>query len=497
MGQVMGSRRGRSFGHTLVGVPLLAALISVLIASSASAAFAPPSFVRQWDAPSVGASGGIATDPFGNVFVITGVGGPTEKITKYTHDGAIASGQWPQSFTGTGGIASDPVGRVYVGVGSQLLQYTNGGGFLGAVELPRLGAGPLAFDLAGNLYANGTAKNGQRTVNEYRFNGTKWKVIHSAPYPGSPNTGFFPVGFLGLTVDSDGSVYGSAISTTNRSLLKFPPSLGGAATYLEDCPSPAQNPTCFGGFGLAFTRADVSTTSGEEPVVFAASGFGGGDLANFYRMGVYATNGGPAGSSRYLGSYPQQPVPGGHFTNVGYVAASPCRSAVYEQVNIFGNPGGTFSGYSIQQFDTHAATTPCATAFTSSIKGFAKKYVLASRSKGAARPCVPCASVLPSGAFASAAGPGAVASKKGRKRTGVTISYKSSAAADATFLFKRASGPGPKKKLGGFVNAARAGKNSFRFSGALRKGKRLGPGVYRVTVSAGQNKRRFRLIVRS
>lgn len=495
MEQASPSLGRRSFGLRFASLPfLLAALVSVLLASTASAAFVAPSYIRQWDAPSISAGGGIATDPFGNVFVVTGVGGATNKITKYTHDGVAVAGQWPQTFSGTGGIATDPLGHVYVGVGSQLLEYTNGGGFLGAFKLPRLAAGPLAFDQSGNLYANGTDPNGQRAVNQYHFNGTKWKVINAAPYPGSPNTGFFPSGFLGVTVDSDGSVYGSAISTTNRSLLKFPASLGGPATFLEDCAGNVQPPTCFGGFGLAFTRADVSTTSGEQPAIFAAGGFGGGNTSNFYRMGVYATNGGPAGTSRYLGSYNQQPVAGNIFTNVGYVAASSCRAAVYEQVNVFGGPGGTFSGYAVQEFDTHAAPTPCATAFTASVKGFAKKYVLSSSAKSAKRPCVPCASLLPSGAFASQAESGAVTSKK-RKRVGVAISYNSSAAADTSFLFKRVAGNGSKKKLGGFVYAAHAGKNAPRFSGALRKGKRLSPGVYRVTVSAGQNKRRFKLVV--
>jgi hypothetical protein len=487
------SGRG-SFGLRFVTLPfLLAALLSVLLVSTASAAFLAPSFVRQWQVGSPSGGSGIATDPFGNVFVISGVGPGSDKVTKYAHDGAAAAGQWPQTVSGSSGIATDPVGHVYVGVGSQLLEYTNGGGFLGAFKPSGLGPGPIVFDAAGNLYSNGTAQ-GQRTVNEYHFNGTKWKLIHSGPYPGSPNTGFFPVGFLGLTVDADGSVYGSAVSTTNRSLLKFPPSLGGAATFLEDCAGNVQTPTCFGGFRLAFTRADVSTTGPEQPVVFAAGGFGGGDTSNFYRMGVYATNGGPAGTSRHLGSYGQQPVPGNFFTNVGAVAASPCHAAVYEQVNIFGNPNNTFSGYAIQEFDTHAAATPCATAFTASVKGLAKKYVLSSPSKSASRPCVPCAPLLPSGAFAAQAESAAVASKK--KKRGVVISYKSSAPADTTFLFKRIAGHGPKKKLGGFVYAAHAGKNAPRFSGALRKGKRLSPGVYRVAVSAGQNQRRFKLIVR-
>lgn len=498
MGPRPRSRYRRSFGPRFAGLPfLIAALISLLLASTASAAFVAPSFIRQWQLPSPSGGSGTAVDPFGNVFVISGVGPGQDKVSKFTHDGVAAGAPWPATISGTSGIAVDPAGRVHVIVGSQLLEFTNGGGFLGGLKLPGSSAGPLAFDAAGNLYSNGIGKGG-RTVNEYHFNGTKWKLIHSAPYPGTPHPGFAPQGFLGLSVDSDGSVYGSMISTTNRSLLKFPASLGGAATFLEDCAANVQIPTCFSGFRIAFTRADVSTTGPEQPVVFAAGGYGGGNTSGFYRMGVYATNGGPPGTSRYLGSYGQQPVPGNFFTNVASVSASPCRAAVYEQVNIFGNPNNTFSGYAVQEFDTHAAATPCAIAFTASVKGFAKRYVLHKRAKSAQRPCAPCASLLPSGAFASRGERTGVASKKNKKKqkTGVVIGYKSSAAADTTFLFKRVAGHGPKKKLGGFVNAAVAGKNSLRFTGALRKGRRLGPGVYRVTASAGQNKRRFKLVVR-
>ena len=474
---------------------LLALSLSLLLVSSASAQFLAPSFVRQWSPGATSGTGGIATDPFGNVFVLRSTAGPNIQVVKYTHDGNAVAGQWTNPLGSFRGIATDPVGHVYLGQGSTLAEYTNGGASLGSFQPSRFnGGGPLAFDASGNLYANGTNANGQHTVNEYHFKGTKWKLIHSGLYPGSPNTGFFPVGFLGLTVDSDGSVYGSAISTTNRVLLKFPPSLGGAASYLEDCPN-STPPKCFGGFGIAFTHADVSAGGPEQPVVFAGGGFGNSNTSNFYRMGVYTTNAGPAGTSRYLGSYDQHAVPGGFFTAVGLVAASPCRAAVYELVSVFGNPGNTFSNFDVQQFDTHAAATPCASAFTAAVSGFAKKYVLTK--PGGSRPCTPCASVLKSGAVASGAGNDAVAAKKKKKEGGVTIGYKSSGPADTTFLFKRTAGRGPHKKLGGFLYAAQAGKNSPLFSGALRKKLVLSPGTYRVTVSAGQKKKKFRLIVRS
>jgi hypothetical protein len=469
---------------------VITSLFFVALTSTASAQLLAPSFVRQWAPPPTNANGGIATDPFGNVFVLTG-----SVITKYTHDGVQVAGQWSNPVGQVRSPATDPQGHVYVGSGSQLLEYTNGGGFLGSFQPPGFSGTALAIDGSGDVYSNGNDANGQRAVNQYHFNGTKWKRVHSAPYPGTPNAGFFPNGFLGLTVDSDGSVYGSAISTTNRLLLKFPPALGGAASYLEDCPN-ATPPSCFGGFGIAFTRADVSAGGPEQPVVFSAGGFGGGNTSNFYRMGIYATNAGGPGTSRYLGSYNQQPVPGGAFTAVGSVAASPCRASVYELVSVFGNPGGTFSNFQVQQFNTHAAATPCASAFTAALKGFAKKYVLA-KAGGGSRPCTPCASVLKSGALASSAGAQAAAAKKKKGGGGVAITYKSSAAADTTFQFKRIGGRGPHKKLGGFIYAARAGKNAPRFSGVLRKKVILSPGTYKVTVSAGQKKKKIKLVVQA
>jgi hypothetical protein len=471
-------------------VLVITLLFVVGLASSASAQLIAPAFVRQWTPPGTG-NGGIAADPFGNVFVLSGA-----SVSKYAHDGVELDGGWPIPSALAHGIATDPQGHVYLGnANMQLLEYTNGGGFLGSFKPTGFEGSVLAFDGAGDLYSNGIDANGGRAVNQYHFNGTKWKRVHSAPYPGSPNTGFYPPGFLGLTVDSDGSVYASAISTTNRYLLKFPPALGGAAGYLEDCPN-ATPPDCFGGFGLAFTQADVSAGGPQQPVVFSAGGFGDSNTSNFYRMGIYATNAGGPGTSRYLGSYDQHPVPGVPVTAVGSVAASPCRASVYELVSVFGGPGSTFSSYQVQQFDTHAAATSCATAFTAAVSGFAKKYVL-TKPGGGTQPCIPCASVLKSGAIASSAGAEAAASKKKKEGGGVAITYKSSAAADTTFQFKRIGGRGPHKKLGGFIYAARAGKNAPRFSGVLRKKVALSPGTYKVTVSAGQKKKKFKLIVQS
>src|SRR5262249_59058631 len=127
--------------------------------------------------------------------------------------------------------------------------------------------------------------------------------------PGSPNGGFAPSGFLGLTIDDDGSVYGSAASTTNNSLLKYPPSLAGSPGFLQDCAAGGSSLACFGGFGIAFAHANVLGGKEEELAVFAAGGFGGGSAStNFYPMGVFLTNARPSATSRYIRrSHPPPP----------------------------------------------------------------------------------------------------------------------------------------------------------------------------------------------
>lgn len=481
-----------------LGLLVLISLLFLLPGSSASAQLIAPSFVRQWNAGASAYWAAHTTDPLGNVFVFIGPAGSGGHVTKYTHDGTPVAGQWVNPVTATEGMASDPAGRIFLVGYSGLLEFTNAGVFLGSFSPPHFGGvGPIAFDAAGNLYANGTNASGQRTVNEYHLNGANFALIHSANYPGSPNGQFAPSGFLGLTIDDDGSVYGSATTTTNSSLLKYPPSLGGSPGFLQDCAAGGPTLSCFGGFGIAFTHANVLGGKDEELAVFAAGGFGGGaPSSNFYRMGVFLTNAGPAGTSRYIGSYNQEPVPGNYTTAVGQVAASRCHAALYELVSVFGGPGGTLSNFEVQEFDTHAAPTPCPSGFTAHVGGFAKNYVLVPP-KGGKVPCIPCVSLLKSGAVVSSANDEAVAAKKKRKGPGgVAITYTSSAAADTTFQFKRISGRGPKKKLGGFLYAAEAGKNAPVFSGVLRKKHRLSPGTYQVTVSAGQNTKRFKLIVR-
>jgi hypothetical protein len=482
----------------------LGALLSLLAAATASAAFVAPSFIRQWDAgPTLFTFNVayVATDPFGDVYVTRTAGGGNSRIEKYHHDGTPVPGQWGNLVPSPDpAIATDAQGHVFIGAGLKLLEFTRTGAPLGTYTPQNFVGDALAIDAAGNIYSNGTDAAGHPAVNEYSQSGASLDLIHSAQFPGTPNSCCAPQGFLGLTVDPAGNVYGSGVSTTDRFLAKFPPSLAGNPSYLDDCSATANPSPCFGGFGIAFANADVSSTSGEQPTVFSAGGYVR-KVGSFYDVGVFSTDG-PA--PHILGSYQEAPVPGGYFTNVAQVAASPCHNAVYVIVNVFGNPNNTLSGWAVQEFDTHAAPPPCATGFTSDVSGFSKQYKLVV--PGGTLPCTPCASVLPDGAFISSAGAG-TAKKKGKKKrkkrpaAGVNIAYTSSAAADTTFMFTKLGGhkgKGKKRKaqaLGGFVYAAHAGTNQFNFSGVLRPGVMLKPGAYRVTVSAGQNQASFKLIV--
>ena len=470
---------------------MAASLSILLLAASASAAFVAPSFLRQWDlGPAEGSHSArsIATDPFGDVYVLIEIGGGVGRVLKYHDDGTPVNGQWLDPVPAQGALATDPLGHVYIATRTELFEFTSSGGLLGEFEPVRFAGGPIAIDGSGHVYANGTDGKGLlRALNEYAFTEGDFQLLHSAPYPGTPNGSFLPFGFFGLAVDPLGNVYASGISSTDRFLIKFGPELSEPTSYLEDCP--ASVVTCAGGFGLAYTSSDVSTTAGEEPTLYASAGYRSGDSANFYRMGVYGIAAGPPGSSQYLGSFGQVPVPSGSFTSVGQVAASPCHAAVYELVTEFGGPNNTISGNAVQEFDTHALATPCAAQLVAVVSGFARRYVLRAGKRGSG-PCVPCAAVLPSGAFAAPH-----EGTAGKGKDGVRLRFRSSAAADARFILRRIGGEGPKRKLGGFVYAAHAGPNAPRFSGVLGKGRRLTAGIYEVTVTAGGNQEDFKLEV--
>jgi hypothetical protein len=76
---------------------------------------------------------------------------------------------------------------------------------------------------------------------------------------------------------------------------------------------------------------------------------------------------------------------------------------------------------------------------------------------------------------------GTKAASISRTPVGTTISFKLSEAARATITFKRKKGG---KRAGSIAVAAKRGKNKVRFQGLLSKTKRLGPGSYRLVVSA-------------
>jgi hypothetical protein len=503
----------------IFAVALLAALAAAPAATAAPAIFIAPSFIRQWD-PGPPTSNfqdakAITVDPFGDVYVlrITGTSGAGSfQIQKYQEDGTHIAGPFdvPQTGFPAGGFATDPQGHLFVTVpggptSSHLREFTSGGGELGELNTPQLLGTAIAFDAAGHLYGNGYDAAHNPALNEYTVSGSTAQLINSTPYPGSPNTGFFPYNFFGLTTDDAGNVYASGKSTSSSFLAKYSPGLSSLTGYLESCPSSGDG--CFGGFGLAFTNTGFTT--GVTPTVYAGGGYGGGAAStNFYRMGIYRTAGDvpSVSSGDYLVSFGPAPVPSGAFANAPQVAASPCHAAIYILASVFGGPNGTFNGNEVQEFDTHAPATPCAVPAVSVVSGFEKSYKL-KKPSNTSTPCVPCAVLLPSGAFAQAsaasvASLGATVSKRRKKRrSGVLLRFNSSAAADVTFLVnklparKRHGKRHGVRKLGGFVYAAQPGQNSLRFSGVLRKGHQLRPGSYKVLVFGGGNKRRFHLTV--
>jgi hypothetical protein len=480
-------------------------------ATAFPANFIAPSFVRQWDPgpPAQNFRGAIAitADPFGDVYVLRvtdASGGGSFRIQKYQQDGTPITGAFDATQTGLppGGLATDPQGHVFVAVAgdvnsSRLREYTSAGGLLGELKVPQLQGTAIAFDAAGHLYGNGYDAAHKPALNEYTVSAGTVQLIASMPYPGSPNTGFFPSNFIGLAIDDAGNVYASGESTTDRFLAKYAPGLTGQIGLLEDCP---KETACFGGFGLAFTHTGF--LGGPTPTLYSGGGYGGGAAqSNFYRMGIYSPVADvPSGSkSDYLGSFGPAPVPSGAFASAPLVAASPCRASVYILASVFGGPNSTFNGNEVQQFDTHVAPTPCAVPVASAISGFKHKYTMKKPASGTPKPCTPCAELLASGQFATTSRTvlsGIATGSKKRTRGGVLWRFNSSAAADVTFLFKKKPRKGRRaRSLGGFVYPAQVGANGLRFSGNLHRGKPLRPGTYRVSVSGGGEGRRFKLII--
>ncbi len=499
-----------------VVVAAVAASTCLAVAASAQAApviLNPPTFVRQWDpGPPNGSNTGakaIATDPFGDVYVlmaVSGSGGGSFRVQKYTYDGNPISSGFDNPLTGfvSGGLATDPEGHVYVAAtgagGANLREFTPAGGELADYNVPQFQGSTIAIDSGGRFYANGSDAGGKPALNEYKFSGGTAQLVNSTPYPGSPSGSFFPYNFIGVTTDDAGNVYASGVATGGPFLAKYGPGLSGPTGHLELCAAPG---SCFGGFGLAFGASLKGATP--FPAIFAGGGYGGGAASdNFYKAGVYATTGDvPSGSnSDYLGSFGPAPVPGGASATAPYLASSPCRSALYILASVFGGPGATYNGNEVQQFDTQVPGGPCATPPVALVSQFKKKYLL-KRVRVSPTPCTPCAVLLPSGAFArdrsTAAATASNARRKHKSRAGVVLKFKSSRAADVTFLFTRVVHRRHKKpkrhRLGGFVYAASQGRNSLRFTGVLRNKRPLKPGTYRVAATGGIGKSHFTLVV--
>ncbi len=495
---------------------------AVATAEAAPPDLTHPSFVRQWDpgSPSADSSTGarsITVDPFGNVYVLrvlSGTGAGSFRVQKYAHDGTPIASGFDNPLTGfvNDGFATDPQGHVFVTVpggsaGAVVREFTSGGGELAQLNVPRLVGTTIAFDTSGHMYGNGRDAAGNPALNEYMLSGGSVALLNSTPYPGSPNTGFFPYNFFSVATDAAGYVYASGVSSAGPFLNKYGSGLSGPIGQLEACSVAG---SCFGGFSLSFGYS-LLLSSGTTPTIFSGGGYGGGvSSSNFYKAGVYRTDADvpTVRTTDYLGSFGPDPVPGGAFASAAQLAASPCHAAVYLLASVYGGPNSTYSGNEVQEFDTHAAATLCAIPPIAAVAGFKKSYVLKKLGKKGSKPCTPCAELLRSGALARASDSQLAASsaarskhsKKKKKRAGVKLRFRSAAAADVTFLFTRVGGKGhgrhKRKRLGGFIYAAHAGRNAFRFSGALHKGRPLHRGRYRVTASGGQGKQRFRLVIK-
>jgi hypothetical protein len=460
------------------GKRVLAGVVSIglLLMSAAGASASVTSkaaFLDTWNiggGPKIATASNLALDDYaGTVYVLQLRYGIDQfRVLRYHPDGTALPFF---SFNGgtTGGIAWRN-GVILVARVGEVRRFTPGGGYLGSLPAPRLLGTDLAIDGAGHLYGTGTTATGAAAINEYSVGGRKLTLVHSAPYPGTPDDGYNPANFLGIAVDAAGNAYGSGqtaslASPTHRFILRFAAGLAGPPTYLLEC----SQFSCYQGFGLAVQRTLVSGL--HEDRVY--SGLGNDDTSSPHTgVGVLDPLGG------YTGEFGPHALLGNPSVESAQPAASPCNDDLFVLNTVFGGPGGTFSSQEIQRWSVGAETRPCA-APKASISIKPKRFRLIEPVAGAKRPCATCAVFKRSGKFPPGpANPG--------KRGGVKLSFKSTAEAIVRFSFRRHG-----KKLGGFAFPALEGSNGLRFSGVLRKP--LPDGLYRVKVTGGGSADRFRL----
>jgi hypothetical protein len=372
----------------------------------------------------------------------------------------------------------------------RLLEYTADGGLLAAIPAKRLLGTSLDSNRLGRIYANGFTASHKPAINEYLIKGAKSKLKATGFYPGKPGGGIAPANFLGIAVGPSGDVYGSGASSAGDFLARFVGGLGAPVSYLEKCP--VASGACFGGFGIE-VASTAYPPNPAEPKVYAAGGYGNGAASsNFYATGIYRSVG---DFSQYEGSFDPIPLPGAISVVPYDVAGSPCGGFVYTLDSRFGGPNSTYDGALIQEFRTHAPAPLCSPAAPRADLSAGRHRYTMREAELATSPCTPCAKVLPSGRYSNRLDPAGERAAARRKRAGIGLRFGASAAADATFLFRRVAGQGPKTSLGGFVYPARKGRNRIRFSGVLREGYPLTPGAYHVTASAGAGRLHLRLKV--
>lgn len=169
-------------------------------------------FIASWNS-NFGSHDGLATDPAGNVFVLST---DSERIEKYSPSGAYITG-WGQDGQGPGefehprGIATDPAGNVYVADShnDRIQKFTSSGTFVTSWESDGYPA-YLATDSKGNVYVVGftseeITKFGPSGSVITRWYGNEWGENSFAPH--------------GITTDPSDNVY--IADSHNDQILKF------------------------------------------------------------------------------------------------------------------------------------------------------------------------------------------------------------------------------------------------------------------------------------
>ena len=238
-------------------------------------AFTFPFFVSGLNHPE-----GLAFDSTGILYVANADNHTIEKFSQTgTYLGVFAS-------TGAGGLAFDRAGNLYAATGPTIQKFTPDG--VGSVFASSSGAFALAFDSAENLYVSNP---GSKTIEKFTPDGVR-SVFASFGLPVTP---------VGLAVDRADNLYVSDSSSVGRQIFRFTPD--GVRSVFADAGGEGNDGLAFGSAGDLYFTSAYPAYIGKISPDGVSSGFFAGPVSNPQFLALTDDNGVPVPLAN------QRPIP--------------------------------------------------------------------------------------------------------------------------------------------------------------------------------------------